>query len=103
MIQPNFHPQTYGFWSTGQADAPGNYAFWDMLEGLKFVKANAANFGGDPNRIVLAGQGSGGVAADALSLSPLARGLWSALIILSASVFNPQVRGPFPIHFAENP
>ncbi len=91
LVQPTFRPHTYGFWSTGQSDAPGNYAFWDMLEGLRFLKANAMNFGGDPNRIVLAGQGSGGIAADALSLSPMTRGLWSALLFLSASVFNPLV------------
>ncbi len=79
---------TDGFWSTGEADAPGNYAMWDLLEALRFLKANALNFGGDPNRIVLGGQG---VTAEALSLSPLTRGLWTALVILSSSIFNPLV------------
>ena len=91
MAQPNTRSQTYGFWSTGGPDAPGNYLFWDLLEALRFLKANAINFGGDPNRIVLAGQGAGAVSSEALSLSPLTRGLWAGLLLLSGNVFNPQV------------
>ncbi len=91
MTQPNNRPQTYGFWSTGQADAPGNWAFWDMLEALRFLKANARNFGGDPDNIILAGQGGGAVSSNALSLSPLTRGLWNKLLLLSGSAFTPKV------------
>ncbi len=91
MVAPNFRPQSYGFWGTGQTDAPGNWAFWDMLEALKFVKANALSFGGDPNKIILAGQGGGAVSSHALSLSPQTRGLWNGLLLLSGSAFTPKV------------
>ncbi len=82
---------TYGFWGTGQSDAPGNWAMWDLLEALKFVKINALSFGGDPNKIVLVVQGGGAVGSNALSLSPLTRGLWNGMMLLSGSVFAHKV------------
>ena len=61
----------------------GNYGILDMIAALKWVKENIAAFGGDPNRITIAGQSAGGGAVGTLLESPLAAGLFTGAIIES--------------------
>ncbi|CAJ0589174.1 unnamed protein product [Cylicocyclus nassatus] len=75
----------YGFFSTGDELMPGNLGLLDMAEALKFVHSNALNFGGDPSRITVWGQGAGGAAAGQLALSPLTRDMVARSIEMSGS------------------
>jgi para-nitrobenzyl esterase len=61
----------------------GNYALLDMIQSLKFVKNNIANFGGDPNNVTIMGQSAGAVNVHGLIVSPLASGLFHKAIPLS--------------------
>ncbi|XP_061169446.1 para-nitrobenzyl esterase-like [Saccostrea echinata] len=63
----------------------GNYGFMDQLAALQWVKANIENFGGDPNKITLYGQSSGGTSVFALLASPFSNGLFQRAWMLSAS------------------
>jgi para-nitrobenzyl esterase len=56
--------------------ASGNYAMYDQIAALKWVRDNIARFGGDPGRVTLFGQSAGGRYTSFLVASPLARGLF---------------------------
>lgn len=45
--------------STGDSNAEGNYALWDLLAILFWVKQNIERFGGDAGRVTLFGHGHG--------------------------------------------
>jgi para-nitrobenzyl esterase len=66
--------------------ASGNYALTDMIAALEWVKANIAEFGGDPANVTIAGQSAGGGDVLSLTLSPLARGLFKKAITESAAL-----------------
>ncbi len=48
----------------------GNFGTLDQIKAAKWVKDNIINFGGDPNRITIAGQGAGGCDVYSLLTSP---------------------------------
>ncbi len=63
----------------------GNYALLDQLAALEWVRDNIAQFGGDPNQVMLFGQSAGAVNVCALLASPLAKGLLSSALMQSGA------------------
>jgi para-nitrobenzyl esterase len=66
-------------------EGSGNFGMLDQIAALRWVQANIQHFGGDPSRVLLFGQSAGGASACALLTSPLARGLFSRVLIQSGS------------------
>jgi para-nitrobenzyl esterase len=67
----------------------GTYGIQDMIAGLKWVKANIAQFGGDPSNVTIFGHSAGGGAVSILAASPVAKGLFHRVICMSGGSFAP--------------
>ena len=63
----------------------GNYGLLDVLEALRWIQRNIQSFGGDPARVTVYGQSSGGSLVFALMTSPNAVGLFANAISMSGS------------------
>ena len=79
----------FGFLTTGDSAAPGNYGMLDQVEALKWVKENIANFGGNPSKVTIFGQSAGGTSVGLHLLSPLSRDLFHQAIPESGVDLSP--------------
>ena len=62
-----------------------NLSILDIKAALEWVKANIANFGGDPNNVTVFGQSGGGAKVNTLMAMPSAKGLFHKAINESGS------------------
>lgn len=89
LVIPQYRLGYLGFFKTQGGFSAGNMGLLDQLAALKWVQQNVAAFGGDPKRVILAGEDAGGAAAIYHMLSPLSEGLFHGVMSLSGSPLAP--------------
>ena len=70
------------------AGVSGNYGILDQQAALRWVKANASAFGGDPSRVMIFGESAGGQDTMLQLVAPGAKGLFSAAIAESGGTYS---------------
>ena len=97
VVTVNYRLGAFGFLAhpeltAQQPDAPCNFGALDQQAGLRWVKRNIANFGGDPDNITIAGQSAGGGSVISQMACPANKGAFRR-----AAVFSGMFRTPFYI------
>lgn len=93
FVSINYRVGVFGFLAHPELsqEAPygssGNYALLDMVAALNWVQDNIAVFGGDPDKVTIAGQSAGAFAVSFLTTSPLSQGLLHRAIAQSGGSF----------------
>jgi len=70
----------------------GNVGMLDLVLALKWIRDNAAEFGGDANRVMIFGQSGGGAKCATLMAMPAARGLFQRVATMSGQQLTGRTR-----------
>jgi len=77
-----------------QPEGYANFGNLDQQAGLKWVRRNIANFGGDPDRITISGQSAGGSSTLTQLTCPDNKDDISGAVILSGLIRDPFIKDP---------
>jgi para-nitrobenzyl esterase len=90
LVTINYRLNVFGYFAhpelsdESEFKASGNYGVHDQIQALRWIHDNIAAFGGDPENVTGFGQSGGGRSTQAISCSPLAKGLVHRAIVQSA-------------------
>nr|WKN40351.1 carboxylesterase family protein [Tunicatimonas sp. TK19036] len=103
-VTVNYRLNIFGFFAHPELSAEtsykgsGNYGLLDQHAALTWVKNNIAAFGGDPNKVTIAGESAGSISVSAQMASPLSKDMIAGAIGESGAAINPTL---FPLPLAE--
>ncbi len=92
VVTVNHRLASFGYLHLADLGAPPEFAqagvvgLMDLVASLEWVRDNIANFGGDPQRVMIFGQSGGGVKTSDLLAMPSATGLFHCAAVQSGSV-----------------
>ncbi|KAI2642677.1 cholinesterase [Xylaria nigripes] len=83
VVAINYRLGSFGFLALDDGVINGNFGLADQITALDWVRKNIRKFGGDPDRITIAGQSAGAASVRAMIASPKTIGKFAAAILLS--------------------
>ncbi len=94
VVTVNYRLNCFGYIAhpeiTAEApEAPGNFGLLDQQAGLMWVSRNIAAFGGDPDKITIAGQSAGGASTMHQFVNQKSRALVKGAVVLSGMIRLP--------------
>jgi para-nitrobenzyl esterase len=97
VVTINYRLNAFGFLALPSLDAEhgnssGDYGLMDQQAALRWVRANARAFGGDPKNVTIFGESAGGASVCADMASPTAAGLFQHAIAESGCLFPAQTK-----------
>lgn len=99
-VTANYREDIFGFFAHPELSAEtdyhgsGNYGLMDQAAAIEWVKNNIAAFGGDPDRITIAGESAGSFSVSLLMISPLAKDHIAGAILSSGAHVHPALATP---------
>ncbi len=94
-VTANYRLNVFGFFAypgltkESPNNASGNYGLLDQVQALRWVKQNIAAFGGDPDKVTIAGESAGSMSVSGLMASPLSKNLFEGAVGESGGLFGP--------------
>ncbi len=92
VVSINYRVGVLGFLAhpelTAEAGQSGNYGLLDQVAALRWINENISAFGGDTDRITIAGQSAGSMSVHAMVSTPLTAGLFQQAIPQSGANFT---------------
>ncbi|TRY76508.1 hypothetical protein TCAL_11403 [Tigriopus californicus] len=85
VVNIQYRLGVFGFLSTEDEVAPGNYGLHDQTMALQWIRDNIRQFGGDPNQVTVMGHSAGGASSHSHLISPRSKGLFKNIIALSGT------------------
>ncbi|CAH0696392.1 unnamed protein product [Spodoptera exigua] len=86
VITVNYRLGAYGFLCLDNPQVPGNQGMKDQIEALRWIRSHIVHFGGDANKVTIAGESYGGGAVD-IHLYSKYETLFHKAIVQSGSVY----------------
>jgi para-nitrobenzyl esterase len=98
VVTVNHRLAAFGYTHLADLGAPPAFRYagvcgvMDMVASLKWVRANIARFGGDPERVMIFGQSGGGSKTSTMLAVPSAKGLFQRAAVQSGSTLRQATR-----------
>ncbi|KAH7984424.1 hypothetical protein HPB52_020574 [Rhipicephalus sanguineus] len=88
IVSMNYRLGALGFLDANLPEAPGNVGLMDQALALRWIRDNAAVFGGDQSSVTLFGHSAGALSVHAHMLSPMSKGLFIRAVMLSGVMYT---------------
>lgn len=86
VVIVNYRLGAFGFMSLNKSEVSGNQGLKDQTMALQWIQRNIKAFGGDPEKVTLAGLSAGGYSVTAHMASPMSDGLFRSVVAVSGAI-----------------
>ncbi|KAK9890373.1 hypothetical protein WA026_010466 [Henosepilachna vigintioctopunctata] len=88
IVTVAFRINIFGFLTTMDGEAPGNFGLMDQQASLTWIKNNIEKFSGNPNNVCLMGYGTGGTSIGIHMINSESKQLFHKAIIMSSNILS---------------